>query len=197
LIFNHPLLITHRSIGTIFVFPETIAMRILLLSIIFTLMIPPPKVPKFKYLDKTVPLYISIKKLPKNTEDEVLNFIRDSLVKAGCKIIDFEENRERLKQFLKDAQANTKLLAKADFEKRDDVFRKMYAGATPVQELSIIYISGADSVGTYETFDQVGFRHTLLPQSSFPPSFPVRMFKAKEIGSRMPDSIARFLLKKM
>jgi hypothetical protein len=172
-------------------------MKILLLSIAFALMIPPAKVPKFKYLDKSVPLYISIRKSPKNTEDSVLKFIRDSLVKAGFRIIPFEEKQARLKQYFKDAQANIKLLTKSDFGNMDVTFRKIYSGATPIQEISITYLSGTDSVGTYETFDQVGFTHTLLPQNSFQSSFPTLMFKAKEIGSRMPDSIARFLLKRM
>ena len=172
-------------------------MKILLLNILFALVVLPAKVPKFKYLDKSVPLYIGITKSPKNTEDGVVKFIKDSLVKAGFHIIPFEEKQERLKQYFKDAQANVKLLTKRDFENIDASFRKIYSGATPVQDIYIIYVNGTDSAATNESFDQVGFRHTLLPQSSFPPSFPVLMFKAKDIGSRMPDSIARFLLKKM
>lgn len=172
-------------------------MKPLMLCILFSLMIPPAKVPKFKYLDKSVPLYLSIAKTPKDTEDEVLKFIRDSLLKAGFRVIASEEHAERFRQYFKDAQANIKSFTKKDFEKIDEVFRKAYAGATPVQGVSIIYISGTDSVGTYETCDKIGFRHTLLPQNSSPPSFPVIMFKINDIGSRMPDSIARFLLKKM
>jgi hypothetical protein len=172
-------------------------MRILLLGIVFTLMIPPAKVPKFKYLDKGVPLYISIKKSPKNTEDEVVKFIKDSLSKAGFRINTFEENHVRVKQFSKDVQVNTKMLTKRDWETKGAILQKMYSGATAIQEISIIYVSGADSVGTYESCDQVGFTHILFPQNAFPPSFPVLMFKTKEIGSTMPDSIARFLLKKM
>lgn len=172
-------------------------MKIVLLGMLFALMIPPAKVPKFKYLDKSVPIYISIKKSPKDFEDAVSKFIKDSLLKAGFKINTAEEHEERFKQYFKDAQSNVKSFTKKDFENINDVFRKVYAGATPVQQISIIYVSGADSAETYESCDQIGFRHTWLPQNSPTPSFPVVMFKVKDIGSRMPDSMARFLLKKM
>jgi hypothetical protein len=153
--------------------------------------------PKFRYLDKTFPIYIHVKGLTPDTDDAVSGFVKDSLHKIGIIIISSKENAERVKQYYKDATDNLPTLTRDDFKSMDATNRKMFSNATPWQSLTILYTSPNDSTGNYETCDSIGFRYVKMPTNSFPPRFPRIMFPMKEIGSRMPDSIGRFLMKKM
>ena len=163
----------------------------ILISLCFT-----DKSPRFKFLDKNVSLYVSVKGLPKNTDDPISTFIKDSLRQAGFKIISFEENVENSKQFARGVMINSKMFHPANFKTSEDYFEKLYGNLAPLQTLTIFYITAKDSGRTFESFDEIGFKHSQIPN---PPSQVNNSasFSVKKIGSNAADSVARYLLKKM
>lgn len=153
------------------------------------------KGPRFRYLDKTVPVYLHVKSLPDDTDDVVSKYIKDSLLQLNFKFSSSVENSTRSKQFFDEVKSNIQSFTAADFKKGNTFERAINSSSTSMQSLTIFYSSEAEKTCDFETCDSAGFIHFKVPPFNF--TRTRLAFPMKEIGSRMPDSIARFLMKKM
>lgn len=152
--------------------------------------------PKFRYLDIYVPVYINVNSLPRDADDEVSKFLKDTLTKISAKLVSYTQHSQLVKQYLDDVNENLKRLS-AEEKTNISSFRNIWIKGTPSQSYNIQYTSLTDQKATIESCDSIGFSFLALPFKSIDQK-PIRqMWHIKEVASRSNDSIALFLLKRM
>ncbi len=173
---------------------------LLILTVVVAAYLPSNK-PKFKYLSTGTPLYLSAY-TSLDSSEAVLSFLKDTLQKMKINVIgksQYDEiNRENL------------AYAKAEMTKTAEMIRnntldlagvKARAGnlnsGIPVQSVTLLYTSSTNASSNISSCDSVGFSHKIYPSRSGDPRRTRVMWSIEEIGSRVPDSIGLFILKKM
>ena len=136
-----------------------------------------------------------VKNLPDDTDDALSKYIRDSLLQLKFTFNSSQENSTRTKQFFDEARSNMQSFTAADYKKGNTFERAINSNSTSMQSLTIFYSSDTEKISSFETCDSIGFIHFKVPPFNF--TRTRLAFSMNTIGSRMPDSIARFLLKKM
>ncbi len=75
------------------------------------------KGPRFRYLDKTVPVYLHVKSLTNDTDDDVSRYIKDSLLQLHFIFSSSLENSTRSKQFFDEENVSIHLNFTTAFNK--------------------------------------------------------------------------------
>jgi len=159
--------------------------------------------PRFKYLNKKIPIYISISK--NVTDTNLLVSLRDTLGKTGFEIVSAEVYRKLTNEFLKNLgeyPKNHPVTKTANFERdwtnmMQDAWTKTY----PASQQLAVFLRGKEIAESLETCDSIGFSYYKKPLDHFDLHNPqanrvYQTWNMKEIGSRSADSVLSFLLKK-
>jgi hypothetical protein len=173
-------------------------MKLAAASIIFILSCYLFPKPKFRYLDRRVPLYVKVNNLPNDSSDLVSGIIKDSLYSLHFDLIVYSQFDRLLKQFFADVQSNLKnAMTSIDPATRRTQVTEATMTGTPCQRIVIIYSSLAEAKSTIESCDSVGFTYLNTPFRSLNQTPIRKIWSIKDVGSRTSESIAFFLLKNM
>ena len=177
---------------------------VLLYAAFFLAVIGVSNKPRFRYLNKKIPIYISISKNMADTS--LLVSLRDTLTKTGFEIVSAEVYRKLTNEFLKNLgeyPKNHPVTKTENFERdwtnmMQDAWTKTY----PASQQLAIFLRDKDIAASLETCDSIGFSYYKKPLDHFDLHNPqaTRVYQTwnmKEIGSRSADSVLSFLFNKL
>jgi hypothetical protein len=152
--------------------------------------------PKFKHVDRSVPIYISVSGLDRDEEDSVSKPLKDSLTRMGLNVISDAQRTVLLKQYFEDVKLNMKqLIGTGKFDSQSDMER-VFTRGTASQYIIVTY-STTTGPSSLADCDSIGFRFHKLPPASMS-KLPERfMWPVAEAGPRAADNVVRFLLNKL
>jgi hypothetical protein len=172
-------------------------MRVSLLLIIVTFLSVVLSKPRFKYVQVSVPLQISVSGLGTDKDDAVSKLLRDSLSKAGFILISSEQRKQLLLKYLEEVKENYTNLNSSDDPKSSSYFNKVFSRGTASQVLTVIYTNLQGENTILENCDSVGFHYSKMPPASLNQR-PIRlMWHISEIHNKNPDSVFLYLSKKI
>jgi hypothetical protein len=152
--------------------------------------------PKFKHVDRSVPIYICVYSLGHDEEDSVSKQLKDSLTGMGFKVIPFAQRSALVKQYFEDAKQNVKLLKGPESFSQRNIFDNVFAKGTPSQSIAVIY-SATTGPSSLTDCDSIGFNLHKLPPRSMSQASERLMWPVAEAGPRTAENLVRFLLKKL
>jgi hypothetical protein len=172
-------------------------MKAITLAIVLTCLAPSISKPKFKKIDKYVPLYLSVRNLANDTDDEVSLALRKELTGYGFQLVNYEASKKLYKDYYEDMAQTYKDIPKTANYTANQLADKLYRSGTPSQRLTIIYKSVEIKSASYKSFDSIGFSIFKMPYQINKSPLQSAMFSVKEIATNNPDSIALFLISKL
>jgi hypothetical protein len=152
--------------------------------------------PKFKHVDRSVPIYISVSGLDRDEEDSVSKQLKDSLTRMGFKVIPFAQKSALMKQYFEDAKQNVKLLKGPESFSQRNIFENVFARGTASQSINLIY-SATTGPSSLTDCDSIGFTLHKLPPRSMSQASERMMWPVADAGPRTAQNLASFLLKKL
>jgi hypothetical protein len=152
--------------------------------------------PKFKHVDRSVPIYVCVYSLGHDEEDSVSKQLKDSLVRMGLNVVPYAQHNALVKQYFDDAKQNVKLLTDQDKFSPQNIFYNVWAKGTASQSISLVY-SATTGPSSLAECDSIGFSYHKLPQRSMSPASERLMWPVADAGPRTAENLVRFLLKKL
>lgn len=153
---------------------------------------------KFAHIDKSIPTHISVKGIKADEDDSLSLFLKDTLRITGFKIIGNQENIARIKQYSLDGQNKAKSFATNPPKNKDEIYRRMFSGATPVQSFEISYVSDDNKpVKDNATATMVVISLMQLPFENFPELPKPVVVRFDEIGSHDSRVVGRYLFMRL
>ena len=172
-------------------------MKAITLAIILTCLAPSFSKPKFKKIDKYVPLYLCVKNLANDADDEISLALKKELKENGFQFVTQDEYKKLQTKYFEDVKfAGTSTIIPGQRPSLETIER-LFRSGQPSQGVTLVYKTLDNNSVTYNTCDSIGFTIFKMPFLKNKSPRLSYFFSIKEIATNNPDSIAQFLISKL